>query len=435
MEAHHEVESGVSLPPAAAGPEHEPELIDYLLVLWRWKTLIVLGTVVAAAAALAVSFVMPKVYEATTTLMVLKSKFGSDQLLGPQQLAFTAKTYEGIVKNSGALSEALVKFKLTQPPYNLKRRDFQRLVDINAVKDTALLTLSVELGEPQLAADVANFLAQRAIGLNDRLNQGEVGESHTFMETQVDRTAASMKEAQAALATFEKEADIEIVRKQEEVSLDRLGNLQAQRTKVEADLAAVTGDLASLDKDVRQQPPTLKTSRTLVEDPAYQQALAKLSRADINALLGINMQSEQLNPTYSFLQQKLAEDHREAAGLTARKRELDRLLAENDKQLAELQNELTEKTTRLESLTRAYELERDSYKLLRSRLDAANVEVVSKTSLLKVVDPALPPQRHVRPRKGLNTAVGGFAGLFGMIMLAFLADYVQRAQRAPQRAR
>jgi len=433
LEAAHKIEAEPFATAPVSLPRHEPELIDYLLVLWRWKTLIAIGTVVAAAAALAVSFAMPKVYEANATLMVLKSKFGSDQLLGPQQLALTAKTYEGIIKNPGALSEAIAKFKLGEPPYDLKVRDLERRVDINAVKDTALLNLSVETGEPQLAADIANFLAQRAIDLNSRLNEGEVGDSRTFLETQVDHTAASLKDAEAALESFQKEADIEIVRKQEEVCLARMAELQSQRTRVEADLAAAAGDLASLEKDLRQQPETLKTARTLVEDPAYQQALAKLSRADIDALLGINMQSEELNPTYSFLQQALAEAHRDAAGLTARKHELDRLLAENDQTLPKVQNELTEKTTRLETLTRTYELERDSYKTLRSRLLAANVEVVSKTSLLKVVDAALPPQRHIRPRKSLNTAVGGAAGFFGMVMLAFCFDYVQRAQRAPRR--
>jgi len=434
LEAVHKFEPEASAAPSSAAvPQHEPELIDYLLVLWRWKLLIALGTVVAAAMALAVSFAMPKVYEANATLMVLKSKFGSDQLLGPQQLALTAKTYEGIIKNPGALSEAIAKFKLGEPPYDVKVRDLERLVQINAVKDTALLNLSVEMGEPQLAAGIANFLAQRAIDLNSRLNEGEVGDSRTFLETQVDHSAASLKDAEAALESFQKEADIEIVRKQQEVCLGRMAELQSQRTRVEADLAAAAGDLASLEKDLRQQPEKLKTARTLVEDPAYQQALAKLSRADIDALLGINMQSEQLNPTYSFLQQKLAETRRDVAGLTARKHELDRLLAENDQTLARVQNELTEKATHLETLTRTYELERDSYKTLRSRLQAANVEVVSKTSLLKVVDSALPPQRHIRPRKSLNTAVGGVAGLFGMVMLAFFFDYVQRAQRAPRR--
>jgi uncharacterized protein involved in exopolysaccharide biosynthesis len=433
LEALHKIEPEVSIPPAAAGPQHEPELIDYLLVLWRWKLLIALGTIVAAAAALAVSFVTPKVYEASATLMVLRSKFGSEQLLGPQQLALTAKTYEGIIKNSGPLSEAIAKFQLGEPPNDLKVRDLERAVQINAVKDTALLTLSVEMGEPRLAAGIANFLAQRAIDLNSRLNEGEVGDSRTFLETQVDHTAASLKEAQAALESFQKEANIEIVRKQQEVCLTRMADLQMQRTNVEADLAAVNGNLASLEKDLRQQPQTLKTSRTLVEDPAYQQAMAKASRADIAGLLGINMQTEELNPTYSFLQQALAEARRDAAGLAARKHELDRLLAENDQTLAKVQNELTEKTTRLETLTRTYELERDSYKTLRSRSLAANVEVVSKTSLLKVVDPALPPQRHVRPRKSLNTALGGAAGFFGMVMLAFFFDYVQRAQHAPRR--
>lgn len=406
----------------------DPELIDYLLVLWRWKALIVLGTVLAAATALAVSFIIPKTYEATAKLMVTRSKFGSDQLLGPQQVALTAKTYEGIIKNPGALTDAIEKFKLAAPPYELKMRDVDRAVAINVVKDTSLLDLSVEMREPQLAADVANFFASRAIDLNNQLNEGEIGESRGFLDAQVQRKATTLHDAEDALENFERDADLEIVRKQQEICLTRLGELHAQRTKVDTDLADANGDLVSLEKDLGQQPKTLKTANMLVEDSAYQQAVGKLSRSDLDALLAMNMQHEELNPTYTFLQQKLTETRRDVSGLTARKHELDVLLAQNDKDLDRLQNELTEKNTALERLKRTYELERDSYKLLRSRLDAANVEVVSKTSLLKVVDAALPPQRHIKPRKALNTALGGAAGFLGMVMLAFLSDYVERAR-------
>jgi polysaccharide biosynthesis transport protein len=403
------------------------ELIDYLLVLWHWRFPIVLGTLLSAGAALAVSLIIPNTYQATTTLMVTRSKFGSEQSLGPQQLALTAKTFEGIIRNRGAMGDAVEAFKLGEAPYFTKPRDLMERVETSAVKDTSLLTVAVEFRDAEMAADIANFLAKRAIELNNTLNEGEIGESRTFLETQVERTAASLKEAESALETYQKAANIEIIRKNLEIRLARYGDLEAQRTKVGTDLVAVTAALASLDKSLNEQPTTLTTSRNLVEDPAYQQALAKLPRADVQALLGINMRSEQLNPVSTFVQQKRAEVQRDVSSLTARKQELTELLAENTAALDAVQSEFIEKSTQLQRLTRAYELQRDSYKSLRSRLEATNIEVASKTSLLKVVDAAVPPLRHLRPRKTLNTMVGAVAGLLCMITTAFLSDYVQRS--------
>ncbi len=42
--------------------EDEIELMDYLLVIWKWKYLIVAGILICAVAAGVISFLMPKVY-------------------------------------------------------------------------------------------------------------------------------------------------------------------------------------------------------------------------------------------------------------------------------------------------------------------------------------------------------------------------------------
>ena len=43
--------------------EDEINLIDYLRVLWKWKWLIIAGTLLCAMAAAVISLQMPKIYE------------------------------------------------------------------------------------------------------------------------------------------------------------------------------------------------------------------------------------------------------------------------------------------------------------------------------------------------------------------------------------
>ena len=52
----------------------EVELIDYPNTLWKWKSLILAGTLVVALTAFAVSVTTRRTYEATTTLLVTESK-------------------------------------------------------------------------------------------------------------------------------------------------------------------------------------------------------------------------------------------------------------------------------------------------------------------------------------------------------------------------
>src|SRR5207249_4048356 len=114
-------------------------------------------------------------------------------------------------------------------------------VETNAVKDTSLLTVSVQFPDAELAASIANFLAQRGIELYDTLNEGEIGESRKFLDTEVQRTSVGLKEAEAALEAYQKLANIEIIRKDLEIRLSRFGELEGQRTKVDVDLAAASG--------------------------------------------------------------------------------------------------------------------------------------------------------------------------------------------------
>ena len=48
--------------------EDEINLIDYLRVLWKWKWLIIAGTLICAVAAAVISFQMPKIYEISTVI-------------------------------------------------------------------------------------------------------------------------------------------------------------------------------------------------------------------------------------------------------------------------------------------------------------------------------------------------------------------------------
>ena len=49
-------------------PEDEIELIDYLRVLWKWKWLIIAGTLICAVAAAVISLQMPRIYEISTVI-------------------------------------------------------------------------------------------------------------------------------------------------------------------------------------------------------------------------------------------------------------------------------------------------------------------------------------------------------------------------------
>ena len=79
---------------------------------------------------------------------------------------------------------------------------------------------------------------------------------------------------------------------------------------------------------------------------------------------------------------------------------------------------------KLENLTRTYELNKEIYKSLKQRFDEARIQVASKTQELKLVDSAIIPGNPIKPNKKMNVLTTGAVALLGLIILAFLLEYI-----------
>ena len=144
--------------------EYTVELIDYLMVIWKRKMLIIVGTLACmAATAVVVSFMLPEVYEASVIFLLEESKIPQErvvsQYLNPIIFETYGKTYEGVIKNRAAMNQAIKKFQLDKEPYEFTLGGFGTLISVAAVEKSKLLQLTVEFPNPQLARDIANFLA------------------------------------------------------------------------------------------------------------------------------------------------------------------------------------------------------------------------------------------------------------------------------------
>lgn len=157
------------------------ELRQYASILWRWLWLIVLGTVLAAASSYYVSKTIPKVYGASTTLLVNQAQtpgtVSYNDVLTNMQLA---KTYTEMILKRPVLQNALARLHMTTDPL-----EFQRALSVQAVRDTMLLQLKAESTDPQFAADMANAVAQAFIEENRRAQMGQAAQSRDALEGQI----------------------------------------------------------------------------------------------------------------------------------------------------------------------------------------------------------------------------------------------------------
>lgn len=144
--------------------EQELDLIQFFeMIKKRWVIVIAIPLIAALVSGIISFYVLKPVYQASTTLIVGKkaSDTGSPMgqlldynvLLANQQLA---KTYGTIAKSRTVEENVIQELKLPLKPDELDRK-----LSVNPVKDTEILEIKVQDQDPNLAAQIANSIAQK----------------------------------------------------------------------------------------------------------------------------------------------------------------------------------------------------------------------------------------------------------------------------------
>src|SRR5438105_3253100 len=171
----------------------------YLLMLWRWAWLIVLSTTLAAAISFFVSSRLPKVYSATTTLIVGETL----QNTNPQANDFTtserlAMSYSQIVRREPVLQATVDALKLPIP--------WQALVGqivATAAPNTSLLQITAVDNDPDRATVIANEVARQLIGQSPTPKEQQQDQQQQFVTRQMAELQAKIVDAQTQIKTLQ----------------------------------------------------------------------------------------------------------------------------------------------------------------------------------------------------------------------------------------
>jgi len=197
-----------------AEEEIEIDLRHLLKVFKKWNKLIILGTLLCAfSAGLLSFFVIPPVYEAETLLMVTQATDklqsvqqveGLDEVVGSisQMPVWTMNTYLGQIKSEVVMQRVIDKLELDRTLYN--PAVLSRQIDASIVKDSNLLDIKVNNGDPTLASKIANTLSEEYLQLMTEKNKQQMTRSMTFLEEQQSiADKRSCRNAEAKLKEFQ----------------------------------------------------------------------------------------------------------------------------------------------------------------------------------------------------------------------------------------
>jgi uncharacterized protein involved in exopolysaccharide biosynthesis len=378
--------------PEVAGGRNKADLIELLLALARGKKAILKVTITAALLATIVSFLLPKTYTATSTILPPQQKQSAlNSMLG--QIGAIAGLSGGdlglrnpddvfvAMLTSRTIEDNLINRFDLRKAYRVKRyqdaeKKLKQNSEVIATKE-GLISISVTDRDPKRAAEIANAYVQQLYNVNQNLAITEASQRRLFYEQQIKAEQRQLSSAELALTQVQ----------------EKSGLLQP-----EAQARAIIGGIADLRAQVATHEVQLRTMRSYATEnnPELQRAETELA----------GMRSE------------LAKlEHSNAAAGNGN-------LAIPARQMPEAE---------LEYLRRSREVKYHEalYEFLGKQLEAARIDEGQNAILIQVVDTAVAPERKSGPKRLLIVVVSTMAAFLVACLAVLLIEALRRKHQDP----
>jgi capsular exopolysaccharide synthesis family protein len=306
-------------------------------------------------------------------------------------------------------------------------------------RDADLIAARVRASEPAHAAAAANLLAHQLISGRQGLQMARTGSTVRFLRQQLDTLGIQLHVAEDVLRAYRERSGVVDAEEEARTQVRRLAQIQADRGAVEAERQALAQLVQQMRSDsARELPGGQAPSRDLISFPTLFRNQAA------SALLGALAQVE--NDRSALLVRRKPEDP-DVQVLTTRIRELDAQLqgiAETylqglTNQVAALQevargfggalDALPKKEVQTARLEREVRVQQELFTLIQTRLKEAEITQAMEDPTVRVVDPAVVPERPVRPIPLLNLALSLLLGSLLGVVSALGREMTDRSVR------
>ena len=441
--------------PTKAPPQQDTKLhfLDYWRIIRIRKTVILAVFLLVVLTATLVTFVYPESYASVARIRIERDISDITPLQGSPALSlgydpYFIQTEFEVIQSEVILGKVISDLDLNRkwaPPGEPPLKSEQTMamlkghMDLRPVRNTSLIEIRVYSENKNEAADLANKIAEtyQAHRIDERMRLGNRG-IESLLKTLEERQA-KVRDAQKRVDDLREKLKIsdafaagdtptilfsaETLRRFESLRIESQAELAREQTLLDQLKGLSVDQLAQAIPSTGAQDPLLTTlleQKTMAEQRLV--ALRKDFGPENTEVLKVSSQVEDLNNKIKdrvtgFL-----------TGLETKVTAMKNSLAELKKSVEEASqndiNKATESRPYWEAKRALEESQRFrqliDQKILIERTDLS----LPKTSMVEIVDRAVPGMRPVRPNKTLNIALGVVVGLVVGVGLAFFIEYL-----------
>ena len=306
-------------------------------------------------------------------------------------------------------------------------------LEVKPARDSNVLDISYTSVDPKFAAIVANALAKAYIETNLAMRVEPARQYATWFDGQIKTLRDNLEKAQTNLSDFQRKAGIVATDERLDVENARLAELSTQ-------LVALQGQSADSRSRQNQARDSTETMPEVLSHPLIQGLKGDVARLeaklqDTRAQLGKNHPGvERAEAELRSLREKLDVEMRKViSGITTanqvnqeREVEIRRSLNAQRAKVMAMKAHRDEQAV----LVREVESAQRAYDAVSNRLTQTNLESRTSQTNVYLLNPAVEPNIHSRPRILLNVAVSVVVGLMLGLALALVRELLDRRVRS-----
>jgi capsular exopolysaccharide synthesis family protein len=430
-------------PNKSSMPEARLHFLDYWRVVKSRKAIVFVVFLIVIMVAATVTFFQPKIYMSASRIKVEQERL-TMEVFQQQGYAgydpyFLQTQYE-IIQSQKILYPVIERYDLRKRwayggdplPLELVFRMLKRAMSVQRYRDTSLIEIRVFDQDTQLAADLANNIADTFE--KDRL---EVRRQQTMkgllkVQEEMDKQAKKVRDAQDKVEKLRKELNVQLFGT---VKLNDLTvqQLESQLTSARVEFVGRDTRLKELKKLTREQ--LRNAIATVVGDPTLQQLIQQLTDSEVRlavlkqdygpdhpqvkaAIVQRDTLSQQVDARLDGIMRGYEVDYRMAQ---ERVSELQKQL--DDLKKASLAME-SEAFLPFRNAQRDEESESKLFEVLKQRVQQATIELQVPRSPVEKIDSGEPSLAPVKPDWAVNLSIGGLVGILLGIGLAFFIEFL-----------
>jgi len=465
-----------------SGLEENPvRLTDYLRILRRGKWIIILSFVAVVGSTAYFSFTTTPTYEAQC-MVIVDSQSRVERTLfdvGPFSQQVTMINNQVQILKSRLLAEKVISsllesglqdslslFRVENPEdlhVGYRRyfaRHLQEELSIEPVRDTDVIKIKVKAPSPQEAAFLANKVAEVYQNLDREFSRGEISQVVTFLRDQLQKKEESLRAAEEALRKFQQDEGIVALSQETQEMVKQLVEFESLYQEAVTDRKTYEKRLEYLKSQLGELRRTLETDLADISHPLILELRQKIAESEAKlvnfkaqgipesypdfkkenerlaslkrtlteetkkVLLARYPVHDPLKP-YQEILEKIITAETEVEALQAKEDALKKIV---DQHLLKLDT-LPEKSLKLARLERAKKLNENLYMMMKEKYEESRITRAGQIGKIRIVDPAVPPEFPISPKKKLNLILATLVGLGLGIGVVFFLEYLDNSVR------